>query len=126
MNGTLRDTSTQSKTDEGRMLTIAPFLSLARDLTVLFAPAPMRPAYRTELEQTLMTAARQLAAQRTLDIQSPSVEMASSYREWAAGMVQPVTDRMDRRWLMGAAVGSAFSLAGLMALVWRQRRRHVA
>jgi hypothetical protein len=35
-------------------------------------------------------------------------------------------DHTDRRWLIGAALGSAVSIAGLLAYVWRQRGRHVA
>ncbi len=114
------------RTEDSHILNVAPFLNLARDVSTLIVPVPMRPAFRTELEHSLLMAARQQVAQRRLDIQPPTVEWSPNYRELAASMVQPVTERMDRRWLMGAAVGSAFSLAGLMAYVWRQRRRHVA
>lgn len=120
------DTSRLRHTGDSHILNVAPFLNLAREVSTLIVPVPVRPAFRTELERSLLVAARQQAAQHRLDIQVPAVELAPQYRELAVGVVQPVTDRMDRRWLMGAAVGSAFSLAGLMAYVWRQRRRHVA
>lgn len=124
-----QDRSRPGKTGENPVLNIAPYLSVARELSGLLVPVPVRPAFRAQLEQSLLTAARRQAAQRTLDIEFPAVELSQGYRELAASAFHPVTERMDRRWLMGAAVGvgSAFSLAGLMAAyVWRQRRRRVA
>ncbi len=111
------------RAEDSHILNVAPFLNLAREMSDLIAPVPMRPAFRSELEHSLLAAARQRAARQQLDIRPPTVEWPLSYRDLAASVVQPV---MDRRWLMGAAVGSAFSLAGLMAYVWRQRRRHAA
>lgn len=123
MNEQQQDTFRQAKNADVRLLNIAPYLNLARDISALLVPVPVRPAFRAQLEHSLLIAARRQAAQRTLDIEFPTVELTQGYRELATGMA----DRMDRRWLMGAVgVGSAFSLAGLMAYVWRQRRRRAA
>jgi hypothetical protein len=90
------------------VLTIVPFLALARELAALFAPVSPRPEFRSNLEGTLIAEARQQAAQFAL----------------LPVMVES-RDGGDRRWVKGAAaaaaVGSAVSLAGIVVYVLRRR-----
>ena len=94
----------------GDMLTIMPFLALARELADLFAPVAPRPEFRADLERMLIAQARQQAAQAAL------FPVAIDAREPG-----------ERRWVKGAAaaaaVGSAVSLAGIVVYVLRRRDR---
>lgn len=94
----------------GDMLTIMPFLALARELAALFAPVTPRPEFRADLENMLIAQARQQAARSAL------LPVAMDAR-----------DGGERRWVKGAAaaaaVGSAVSLAGIFVYVLRRRDR---
>lgn len=93
------------------VLPLAPLLSLTRDLAALFAPVRPRAEFRAALQRDLLAAARQQAARERL------ITTDSAAAPGGEG----------RRWLWGAAtVGSAMSLMGIAALVWRQRHRQAA
>ncbi len=109
---------------DNRILTLAPYLALARELTGLLVPVRPRPAFRASLEASLLEAARRQCALEKLTIISPAtmrpIEPAWTWREL-------LSDGLDRRWVIGAAaVGSAVSVAGVMAYFWRQRGRRAA
>lgn len=92
------------------MLSIVPFLALARELAGLLAPVAPRPEFRADLERSLVAAARQQAAQTSL------IPMFIEPRESG-----------ERRWVKpaaaAAAVGSAVSIAGIVVYVLRRRER---
>jgi hypothetical protein len=96
--------------DPALILTLAPLLAIANEIALLMVPVRPRPAYRYELRRGLVSAARQQRAHRTL-LAFASASLGDT----------------DRRWFVGAAVvGSALSVAGLLAYVWRQRARPAA
>ena len=97
-------------------LTLVPFLGLARELTALFVPPRMRPEFRTGLEQSLLIAGHQQRAQAAIQL--------PAYVSLPRSLADRVNDvQVDRRWVVGAAVGSAVSIASIVALVWRYRSR---
>lgn len=109
---------------ENRTLTLAPYLALARDLTALIVPVRPRPAFRAHLEDSLLEAARRQRALEQLAI-SPATETSSANTTWAWRDL--LGENLDRRWMLGAAaVGSAVSVAGVLAYFWRQRERRAA
>jgi hypothetical protein len=89
------------------MLSIMPFLALAREVAALFAPVAPRPEFRSDLERVLVAQARQQAAH--------------------AALIPVGIETGERRWVKGAAaaaaVGSAVSLAGIVVYVLRRRDR---
>jgi hypothetical protein len=91
----------------GDMLTIVPFLALARELAGLLSPMTPDAEFRAELERNLIAEARHRATQ---DVLMPAFEP----REGG-----------ERRWVKGAAaaaaVGSAVSIAGIVVYVLRRR-----
>ncbi len=89
------------------VLTIVPFLALARELAALFAPVAPRPEFRMNLERTLIAEARQQAAHSAL--LPVFVETRDSDWRWVKGAAA------------AAAVGSAVSLAGIVVYVLRRR-----
>lgn len=100
------------------MLTVVPFLGLARELAALLLPVRPSPQFRADLERSLLAAARQQYAQLA-----------------ATGFTPPATSyggrftSLERRWVIGAAaaaVGSAVSIAGIVAYVLYRRSEHVA
>jgi hypothetical protein len=92
-------------------LSLVPFLALARELAALFVPIQPRAEFRAELERNLMAAARQQIAHNRLLCAPPTIPF----------------QRDGRRWVWGAAtVGSAVSLASIVAYVWFHRHRQAA
>lgn len=92
------------------VLTLMPFLSLVRELGGVLVPLQPRPLFREELHHSLVKAARHQYAQMMLDVVPPGVDAPAG---------------SGRRWVLGAAVGSAVSL-GLAAYFWRQRGQRAA
>ncbi len=98
----------------GAVLSVVPFLGLARELAALFVPVQLRPQFRADLERSLLAAARQQNARAAM-----------------AGFASPATlggarfDAFERRWVIGAAaaaaVGSAVSIAGIVAYMLYRR-----
>jgi hypothetical protein len=105
-------TYTDSAAQSGDVLSVMPFLALARELAALLVPMQPRQAFRDDLEATLVAEARQQNAQLALT-GYPIVEI-----ERVGG---------ERRWVIGAAaaaaVGSAVSIAGIVAYVLMHRER---
>lgn len=114
----LFSTRTPATPQSADLLSVMPFLSLARELAALLLP--LRPAqqFRDDLELSLLAAARQQNARIALAGYDPY------------GPISIDKDGFERRWVIGAAaaaaVGSAVSIAGIMAYVWRRRSDRVA
>lgn len=109
---------------DSRTLTLAPYLTLARDLTALIVPLQPSATFRENLETSLLAAARRQSTLEKLAIVGPAaaypVDPAWNWRDL-------LPEGVDRRWVIGAAaVGSAVSVAGVMAFFWRQRGRRAA
>ena len=101
---------------DDRVLSLAPFLALVRELSALLLPARPRPAFREALAESLLVAAKQMCALQALDIAAPAPQGSQ------AGAIG-----RERRWVIGvAAVGSAVSVAGLIAYLWHQRSQRAA
>jgi len=100
-----------SRTSSG-IVSLAPFLALARELAAEIVPVRLRIEFRDELQRELMAAARQQYARNLLMWSTPS-----SPKTWTS-----------RRWVLGAAtLGSAVSLASIVtAFYMRHRHRHAA
>jgi len=105
------DMDSLAAASSGSVVSLTPFLTLAREIAALFVPVHLRDEFRAELNRDLMVAARQQYARELLLFPAPGTEQS----------------RLSRRWVWGAAtLGSAVSLAGIVALVWYQRRRQAA
>jgi hypothetical protein len=100
-----------SRTSSG-IVSLAPFLALARELAAEIVPVRLRIEFRDELQRELMAAARQQYARDLLIWSTPS---------------SPKT-RTSRRWVLGAAtLGSAVSLASIVTAYYvRHRHRQAA
>jgi hypothetical protein len=111
-------TRTPATPQAGDVLSVMPFLSLARELAALFLPVQPRKQFRDDLERSLMAAARQQSA-RTILSAPGELELHRGER-----------DGIERRWVIGAAtaaaVGSAVSIAGIVAYVLRHRSERAA
>jgi hypothetical protein len=98
------------------IVSVMPFLSLARELAALFIPVQPRQRFRDDLERSLIAEARQQNAYGAL----------ARYNN--AQIVR--VEGTDRRWVIGAAtaaaVGSAVSIAGIVAYVLRHRSERAA
>ena len=106
-------------------LTLAPYLTLARDLATLLTPVPVRDEFRTELYRSLVERAR-LQAPEPVFIALPNDAETNGiplrFVRWVASVPGD-----DRRWVWGAAaVGSAVSLAGLVTYVWHRHSNRAA
>lgn len=109
---------------ENQTLTLVPFLNLARDLAALLVPVRPQPRFKAALEASLVAAARQHCAQQALEINVPSTRLLP---EGAFDWREVVSLGRERRWVFGAAaVGSAVSVAGLVAYLWHQRSQRSA
>lgn len=110
-----RTSATLQTTDT---LSVVPFLSLARELAALFVPVRPARQFRDDLESSLLVAAQQQRARAALVGYDP-LEALPGEREG-----------LERRWVIGAAaaaaVGSAVSIAGIVAYVWRRRSDRAA
>lgn len=104
---------------------IGPYLALVRDIAALIVPMRPHPEFQARLEGSLLEAARQQRAQAALEIAPRSFDgVASIASERHGKMVERLAEmRSDsrRQLMISAAVGSAVSLAGIVALVWRYR-----
>lgn len=117
----LRTDPEPAQTEPAPVLSLAPWLALARDLADLLVPVQPRPAFRAELERSLLAMARQQQARTRLAI-APVAEAWPAWPGiWADRVAQCLRlpdDLSERRWVLGAAaVGSAVSLAGILAYV---------
>ncbi len=114
----LFSTRTPATPQPADLLTVVPFLSLARELAALLIPLQPSPQFRDDLEHSLVAAARQQNARVAL----------SGYDPY--GQVSLEREGFERRGVIGAAaaaaVGSAVSIAGIMAYVWRHRSDRAA
>lgn len=99
-------------------LPLAPYLTLARDLSAVIVPVQPRSEFRSELYRSLL----ECAAQRQAELFPPADQrqtpgIPARFARWVVA-----APGQDRRWVWGAAaVGSAVSLAGLVTYVWRRR-----
>ncbi len=86
---------------------IAPLLRLARDLAALLRPVKPRAAFRHELRRSLVS---------------------SGYRQLSPSLaLQPFAQDSRREWMLSAAaIGSAVSVVGVLAYLWRNRSSHAA
>jgi hypothetical protein len=98
----------------GTVVSLAPFLALARELAAEIVPVRLRIEFRDELQRELMAAARQQYARDLLI--------------WSTAA--PPHARSSRRWIWGAAtvgLGSAVSVASIVtAYYMRHRHRQAA
>jgi hypothetical protein len=93
------------------VVSLAPFLALVRELSAEIIPVRLRVEFRDELQRELMAAARQQYARDLLIWSTPAAP-------------QPKT---SRRWVLGAAtVGSAVSLASIVAAYYMRHRHRQA
>jgi hypothetical protein len=114
-------------------LALTPLFLLAQEIAALLLPMAPRAEYRRALHRSLIKQARNQEAQRLLELADPSHtpfvpdDQPLPYR--VAGWItqETATLDVDRRWVLGAAaVGSAVSLAGILAYVLSHRGRAVA
>jgi hypothetical protein len=106
---------------------LVPLLELAREIGRLFSAPPVpHAAFRRDLHQSLVVEARRQQAQRTLAL-APVVAPGKEtpwLHDRVIGWISQETAAMpvERRWVIGAAaVGSAVSLAGVLAYVLSHR-----
>jgi hypothetical protein len=105
-------TRTPAAPHAGDVLSVMPFLSLAREVAALLLPLRPRQDFRDDLERSLMSAARQQNARGVLARYEPAL------------MISDDRENSERRWVIaGAAVGSAVSIAGIVAYVLMRRER---
>jgi len=102
---------------------LAPFLRLRRELADCLVPVRPRPEFRAALYRDLVEAAHRQHTRQALALTPHNADPWSDLQEQAG---EWLSDAVNRRWIVGAAVGSAVSLAGLVAFVLRQRGRKVA
>lgn len=109
-------TRTPAMPQAGDIMSVMPFLSLARELAALMIPVHPAQQFRDDLEQSLIAAARQQSARLAL----------TGYSQLGAVSVE--REGLERRWVIGAAaaVGSAVSIAGIIAYVLRHRSERAA
>ena len=98
---------------------MVPFLALARELSALLLPVRPSSEFRVDLERSLLAQARQLNAQAAMaDFASPGTYSGVRF------------DSLERRWVIGAAaaavVGSAVSIAGIVAYALHRRSERAA
>ncbi len=103
-------------------LTLAPLLLLAQEIAAMLLPLAPRAEYRRALHRSLIKQARRQQAQRLLDlsepIRTPFVPEAQPLPNRVAGWITARDSLAGRRPALGAwaaAVGSAVSLAGILA-----------
>ncbi len=109
-------TRTPAKPQAGDVLSVMPFLGLARELATLIVPVSPATQFRDDLELSLTAAARQQRARLAL-------------AGYDAVDLPVEREGFERRWVIGAAaaaVGSAVSIAGIVAYVWWHRSERVA
>jgi hypothetical protein len=128
-NGGRQDREAGSGASGDQVVSITPYLALARELSALYVPVQMRPEFAVALDAEIRAVARERYAEDFF--RSAVGENQHRYRDRVMGYLQPVSDRMDRRVVLGAAaLGSAaavsVSIAGLLAYAWRQRGRRAA
>ncbi len=110
--------------DNHATLTLTPYLELARDLAALLVPQHLRPEFKQSLEASLLVEARRQQALRQLAIGHPTMaQPRPTLESWRDLLLEGA----DRRWVIGAAaLGSAVSIMGIVAYLWRQRGQRVA
>jgi hypothetical protein len=93
------------------VVSLAPFLALVRELSAEIIPVRLRVEFRDELQRELLAAARQQYARDLLI--------------WTTAA--PPQAKTSRRWVLGAAtVGSAVSLASIVAAYYMRHRHRQA
>jgi hypothetical protein len=111
--------------------TLALLLDLSRELGSLLVPVQPRTEFQADLYCALVAEARRQRARQVLSL-TPTNARASggltSASEQLVGLMHRVelaSGRTNRRWIIGAAVGSA-SLLGLWVVVRSRRNRAAA
>ena len=112
-------TQARDSAQAGDVLSVVPFLSLARELSALLIPVRPSSEFRGDLERSLLVSARQLNAQAAMaDFTSPATYSGVRF------------DTLERRWVIGAAaaamVGSAVSIAGIVVYALHRRAERAA
>lgn len=95
------------------VVSLAPFLTLVRELATEIIPLHLRVEFRDELQRELMAAARQQYARDLLTWTTPA----------------PPQAKASRRWVLGAAtlgLGSAVSVASIVAAYYMRHRHRQA
>lgn len=110
--------------DNRATLSLTPYLELARDLAALLVPRHVRPEFKQSLEVGLLAEARRQYALRQLAIgDSGSIQPRGPLEAWR----EVLLESNERRWMIGAAaLGSAVSIMGIVAYLWRQRNQRMA
>ncbi len=105
-------------------LSLAPYLNLARELAGLLVPVRPRPEFKQALEESLLIEARRRHALENLAITGPaSAQHRGPLEAWRDALLE----NPERHWVIGAAaLGSAVSVMGIVAYLWRQRGRRAA
>jgi hypothetical protein len=113
-------------------LSVTWLLDLSRELSNLLVLLHLRPEFRDELYRQLLVEARRQQALRVLSLTGDDVggqaRESVALREESNGMTrrhQLDSGPTNRRWIIGAAVGSASAL-GLLVLVRNRRHRRAA
>jgi len=105
-------------------------LGLRRALGGLVVPTSPRPEFRDQLHSQLVRAAQQQRVQRALSIAPTATDAPATNAPGVPARLGHwlISDGPGgRRWVFGAAaVGSAVSLAGALALILRYRVRRAA
>jgi hypothetical protein len=110
-------------------LTLSPFLALARELSALLLPVKPRPQFRAELHRNLVVSAQRQQAQLLValaarEAPSPSMFPQRQAENYAGRWERELNLGGGMRWVVGAAaVGSAVSLAGILAYLMRRHGR---
>jgi len=109
-------------------LTLSPFLAVARELSALLLPVRPRAQFRAELHRNLVASAQRQQAPLlvALSAQEGPAPLAFPQRqaERYAAWWEREHNQGSIRWVVGAAaVGSAVSLAGILAYLMRRHYR---
>ena len=119
---------TQMLNHRNEPLTLSPFLALARELSALLLPIRPRPQFRAELHRNLVVSAQRQQAQLLVALAAHDAPTPSAFPqrqvEKYAGRWERELYQGGKRWVVGAAaVGSAVSLAGILAYLMRRHNR---
>jgi hypothetical protein len=109
-------------------LNLSPFLALARELSALLLPVKPRAQFRADLHRNLVASAQRQQAQLLValsahDAPAPGALPQRQVEKYAARWEREL-GQGSIRWVVGAAaVGSAVSLAGILAYLMRRHSR---
>ncbi len=98
---------------------LSAFGALIRAIEELLTPVAPRPVFREELHRNLIESSRRQFAQNAVVRHQPST---TAWQQKVSQVFMSASGRVDKRWLWSAAaVGSAVSVAGIVAIALRHR-----